>query len=198
MVESFRTRKNIVGIQIVDNRKGEDLEEAIFPHGTNLDFINNTIIADYSKKKKNYNYKVMSYVNGERVRYFECSEVERLDNDNLKLTLKGDYEGSYRSLIFDTTIGRPVSDVFDGMSNLQDDGTFIARLRVDKRRGRFDYIMKVDTKGQVVSDVLNNYTGETIKYDDILFDENKTFDLIENKARINFMKGYSLEKKYNS
>lgn len=198
MVESFRTRKNIVGIQIVDNRKGEDLKEAIFPHGTNLDFINNTIIADYSKKKKNYNYKVMSYVDGERVRYFECSEVERLDNDNLKLTLKGDYEGAYRSLIFDTTIGRPVSDVFDGMSNLQDDGTFIARLRVDKRRGRFDYIMKVDTKGQVVSDVLNNYTGETIKYDDILFDENKTFDLIENRARINFMKGYSLEKKYNS
>ena len=198
MVESFRTRKNIVGIQIVDNRKGEDLKEAIFPHGTNLDFINNTIIADYSKRKKNYKYKVMSYIDGERVRYFECSEVKRLANDNLKLTLKGDYEGVYRSLIFDTTLGKAVSDVFDGMSDLQDDGTFIARLRVDKRRGNFDYIMKIDTKGQVVSDVLNDYTGEIIQYDDIIFDENKTFNLMEERARVNFIKGYSLEKKYNS
>jgi hypothetical protein len=68
-------------------------------------------------------------------------------------------------------------------------------MDVDKRRGSFHYIMKIDMDGKVVSDVLNDYTGEIVPYDDLVYDENKTFRMMEERARVSFIKGYSLEKK---
>lgn len=195
-MENFRIFKSLVGSHIYDNKNKKELD-SVFPHGTNIDIVNNTIIVDYTNlnKKMPYRYKVVSYVDGRNISSFDCSSFDKLDNGNLKLTLKGDYEGVYRSLIFDTETGKPVSRIFDGMSDLQQDGTFIARLRVDRRRGKFDYIMKIDDTGSVVSDVLNDYTGEKIPFEDMVYDENKTFDLMEEKARISFIKAYSLEKK---
>ena len=192
MEMNFRVKKSIVGSHIVD-KDGKELE-AVFPRGTDLKFINNTIIADFSKLGKEYRYKVLSYVEGRNISSFDCIQVDVLDNNNLKLTLRPDSEGVERGLIFDTETGKAASKIFDGMSDMQNDGTFISRLRVDRRRGKFDYIMKVDATGEVVSKVLNDYTSDLIDYEDLDADMNKTFHLMEERARANFIKGYSLEK----
>jgi hypothetical protein len=193
MEEKFISKRSVIGTYI--QTKDGDKINLIFPPTTKYTFDNNTVIADISKSNKSVNYKVFSYLDGRIISNFDCMEAEKLENGNYKLRLRKDYEGVQRSLIFNPVTGKAVSKVYDQMSDMDSEGSFLCVLNVNKRSCKFDYILKIDSNGEVVSDVLNTYTEEVIPYDELVYDENKTIDLITEKARKNFVMGYSLIKK---
>ena len=188
----FKVTERLAG-RLIETRDGQKVE--IFPHKTTFTFDRNTIIADLSKTSRNYRYKVVTVLEDGRVKSFDCSDVVKLDNDNYKLRLKEDYEGVERSFIYNPYTGQAVSRVYDGMSELSGDGTFLCTINVNKRSCKFDYLLKIDTSGEVVSDILNTYTEEVIPYRKLEHDEIKTIDLITDKSRKNFIKGYELSRK---
>lgn len=193
MEEKFRVKKSAIGSR-VETMGGERIE-MVFPPNTKYEFDNNTVIADVSKTNKRCNYKVFSYLEGRIVSCFDCNYVKKLDNGNYKLTLRKDYEGQERSLIFDPVVGKAASDIYDEMSEVNVDGTLLCTINVNKRGCSFKYLLKIDPTGKVVSDALNAYTEEVVPYDELVNDENKTINLITEKARKNFVKGYELIKK---
>ena len=193
MKEGFVVNDRLVG-RVIETKLGEKVD-VIFPHKTQFIFDENTIIADVRKTSRNYNYKVLSFLEGRIVSSFDCNEVTKLDNDNYKLKLREDSEGIERSLIYNPKIGKAVSKVYDSMSELSGDGTFLCTINVNKRMCKFDYILKIDPNGEVVSDVLNTYTEEVIPYNELINDENNTINLITEKSRKNFVKGYELSRK---
>lgn len=188
----FKVTERLAG-RLVETGDGQKVE--VFPHRTSFTFDRNTIIADLSKTSRNYRYKVVTVLEDGRVKSFDCSDVVKLDNDNYKLRLKEDYEGVERSFIYNPYTGQAVSRVYDGMSELSGDGTFLCTINVDKRSCKFYYLLKIDTTGKVVSDVLNSETEETIPYNKLEYDEINTINLITENSRKIFIKGYELPKK---
>ena len=93
-----------------------------------------------------------------------------------------------------TSTGKPASKIYDGMSEVDADGTLLCTINVNKRGCNFNYLLKIDSTGQVVSDVLNAYTEEVVPYDELVNDENKTINLITEKSRKTFVKAYELNK----
>ena len=193
MEERFCVKKSVIGNH-VETINGEKID-LVFPPSTTYTFDNNTVIADVRKSNKRSNYKVFSYLEGRIVSCFDCNDVTKLDNGNYKLRLRKDYDGIERSLIFNPVTGKPASKIYDGMSDVNADGSFLCTINVNKRGCNFNYNLKIDESGNVVSDVLNSYTEEIIPYDELVYDENKTIDLITEKARKAFIKAYELIKK---
>ena len=184
---------NAVGYTLRGNRY-----EVMFPRYSTFKIIGNTVIADVSNNKKNraLNYKVVSKVEDRIVSVFDCSEVEVLDNGNLKLTLLRDSKGDFRSLIFDPEKGKAVSRVYDGMTYVRDDKLFLCKLTVENiDRGKFNYFLKINADGDVVTDLFNEYTGEIVPYEKMVVDENLTFRKMEEKASKNYIVCYNLERK---
>ncbi len=195
MLDKFVVKRNLVSSYIV-TKDGEKVGMS-FPVSTKFEIIGNTIIADVSKTNKEYNYKVFSYIDDENrkdnkiVSNFDCIEYEKLGNGNLRLKLAADYEGKERSLLFDTVKGKPCSRIYDGMCKVVD-GTFLCTYNINKRGYNFNYYFKINENGDVVSNVVNSYTGEKVSYEDLVYDENATIKLINEKANANFVKAHDL------
>ena len=190
MKEGFVVNDRLVG-RVITTTAGDKVD-MIFPHQTEFKFDGKTIIADLSKKTRDYKYIVLAYDEGRITRTFYCNDINVLDNGNYKLRLRKDYEGVERCLLYNPKTGKQVSDIYDDMSDLGGDGTFLCTINVNKRRYFFDYLLKIDKEGKIVTDVYNTYTEEIIDYKDIPFDENETIKLITKKSDKNFVKGFEL------
>ena len=184
---------NAVGYVIRGNK-----HEVMFPRYSRFTIDGNTVIADVTgnRKNRNFNYKVVSLVDGEIVSEFECIDVAKLGNGNYKLTFPQDYKRDERALIYNPVLGKAVSKLYDGMSEIDEEHLILCKLTIDNiDRGRFNYFLKINEDGEIVTDLFNEYTRETIPYEAIEADENDTFRLMEDIHSKNFVICYNLERK---
>ena len=197
MEENFGVRKGLTANFIYDKNSGKNID-IHFDRGSVIDFVNNTIIADYTNidpEKRKYYYKVVSFVEGRKISSYECFDLKVLDNGNLKLVLEPNYEGIKRSFIFNTEKGKKVSDIYVDMSDVQPDGTLVVTKAIDSSRGHFTYVMKIDNNGELVSDVINVLTEEVIPREHMAYDENNTLNNIINHNNRIHLKAFTLERK---
>ena len=172
--------------------------EVMFPRYSKFTLDGNTVIADVraNGRRRDFNFKVASLVDGEIVSEFECLDVAKLGNGNYKLTFPQDYKEDERSLIFNPVLGKAVSKLYDGMSEISDERLLLCKLTVDNiDRGRFNYFLKINEDGEIVTDLYNQYKRKTIPYEELEADENDTFRLMEEIHSQDFVICYNLEPK---
>ena len=172
--------------------------EVVFPRYSTFSYDGNTVIADVrgNRKNRDFNFKVVSLVDGNVVSEFNCLDVAKLGNGNYKLTFPQDYKRDERSLIFNPVLGKSVSRVYDGMSEISEENLLLCKLTIDSTdRGRFNYFLKINEDGEIVTDLFNEYTRETIPVEALESDENSTFRLMEEIHSKNYVICYNLERK---
>lgn len=194
MKNNFVVKKNGI-VSYVEAADGA-LVGKPFPINTKFTIDANSVIVDMTKSHKTINYKVMSYVDGRQKANFDCSEVEKLPNGNYRLKLIKSYDGEERSLIYNPEIGKPVSRAYEEMCEIKCENAFVCTLRVNKRSCRFDYRLKINYDGKIVTDVYNCKTKKTIPYEKMVSDENDTISEITEDHRQDYTVAYELAIKY--
>lgn len=190
MKKGFKAIKNDF-FSFVESSDGKRVGK-LFPNTAKFSFDGNTVIADIRECHKSINYRVMSYIDGRVKCSFDCSEVEKLNSGNYRLKLIKSYDGEERSLIFNPELGKPVSGIYEEMVKVDGDNSFLCTIKVNKRGCNFNYLLKINDHGQVISHVLNCCTREEIRYEDLVYNENETINAITTRNDEYFVKGYEL------